>query len=177
MTRGYRALALTQAQAHLIEVCSSGVEVVEAFGSSFDVESIGSLDDIDHIVRYSKEVIRKTYGATFNPPEIIAERTKSKRIGEYRRKERLIWFNMHTQQDDVPATRRVAVSKLLVLHEIAHHAAYMRHRVSEARAHGPAFLKEFQALISQAFSPSMSSLFTIYYYEAVDIYKNKETEK
>lgn len=177
MTRGYRALAFMQAQAHLIEVCSSGVEVIEAFGSSFDVQSIGTLDDIDQIVRYSKSIIRETYGATFDPPEIVAERTKSDRAGEYRRKDRRIWFNMHTAQDDVSLSQRVAVSKLLILHEIAHHAAYMRHRVTEARAHGPAFLKEFQTLIAQAFSPSMSSLFSIYYYEAVDLYKNKEMKK
>lgn len=176
MTRGNRALALIQAQAHLIEVCSSGVEVVEAFGSSFNVGSIGALDDIDQVRRYAKNIIRETYGPTFNPPEIVAERTKSHRVAEYHRKERLIWFNMYPD-DSVPSSRRVEVSKLHILHEIAHHAAYMQHRVSDARAHGPAFIQEYQTLVAQAFSPSMSSLLTIYYYEALDLYKNKEMQK
>ena len=176
MTKGRRASALAQAEAHLLEVSRSGVETFEAFGSTFSVQSIGAFDHIDHISRCVKDAIRSVYGVSINPPTILAERTKSHRLAEYRRKERLIWFNMHADTERIDPTRRIEVSKLHVLHETAHHVAYMKHRVSDARAHGPAFIEEYKRLVSEELSPSMAALLMIYYYEALDLYKKKEID-
>lgn len=176
MTKGRRALALAQAERHLLHVTDSGVETFEAFGSTFSLQSIGNFDHIDHINRYVKSAIHSVYGVSIQPPTVEAERTKSERLAEYRRKERLIWFNMYTDDDQVKPSRRVAVSKLHVLHEVAHHTAYMCHRVSDARAHGPAFIEEYKRLVSEELSPSLASLLMIYYYEALDLYKHKEID-